>query len=76
MNPTYVDFLVHSLPTAWFEDFVITTVPADRRGHGHALRPKGDAEKVRQRGARGAARPVAPRESSGGVSMQRARKVR
>lgn len=45
INPTRVDFLARCLPTAWFEDFVITSVPADRRGHGRRVYP-GRAESV------------------------------
>jgi poly(3-hydroxybutyrate) depolymerase len=39
INPTRIDRLARSLPLEWFENYVITTVPAFRQGHGRRVYP-------------------------------------
>lgn len=39
ISPTRVDLLMRSLPLAWFESYVVATVPAFRRGHGRHVYP-------------------------------------
>jgi poly(3-hydroxybutyrate) depolymerase len=43
INPTRVDLLTRGLPLAWFNDYLITAVPASRRGRGRRVYP-GDIE--------------------------------
>jgi len=45
ISPTRVDMLARCLPTEWFEDFVISTVPAGRKGRGRRVYP-GSAESI------------------------------
>lgn len=39
ISPTRVDLLMRSLPLVWFENYVVATVPAFRRGHGRHVYP-------------------------------------
>ena len=39
INPTRLDSLARRYPLSWFEEFVVTTVPSFRRGHGRRVYP-------------------------------------